>query len=289
MPQTESVADAPADALPGAAPAGLPRPADVRAITPQDARELTPVLFERLSALPEGGPEHQYARNCLVEMNLSLVHYAARRFRGRAADMEDMVQVGTVGLIKAIDRFEPARGVRFSAFAIPYVVGEIKRFFRDTSWAVHVPRRLQELRIDLARAGEKLAHDLNRAPTPAELAQYLELDREEVVEGLYACNGYAADSLDAPAEEDDVRPSGGAVAARLGHEDPGLEKAENVQALKPLLDGLEERDRRILHMRFGEEMTQTQIGTALGLSQMQVSRLLARILASLRAGMLEEN
>ncbi|MFF8754885.1 sigma-70 family RNA polymerase sigma factor, partial [Streptomyces rimosus] len=192
-------------------------------------------------------------------------------------------------LIKAIDRYDPARGTPFSAFAVPYIVGEIKRFSRDTSWAVHVPRRLQELRIDLARAREKLAHELNRAPTTSELARHLEMDEEDVIEGLYAGNGYSADSLDAPPEEGHAQTAGAALAARLGGEDPDLEKAENVQALKPLLDGLEERDRQILHLRFGAEMTQTQIGEALGISQMQVSRLLTRILAELREGMLEVN
>ncbi|MFH8405631.1 RNA polymerase sigma factor SigF [Streptomyces sp. NPDC018019] len=267
--------------------AGLPAVADPGAVTPQDAREVSRLFFERLAGLPEGDPARRYVRDCLVEMNLSLVHYAVRRFRSRAEETEDMVQVGTIGLIKAVDRYDLGRGTPFSAFAVPYIVGEIKRFFRDTSWAVHVPRRLQELRIDLARAREKLAHDLNRAPTTSEMAQYLEIGQEEVIEGLYAGNGYSADSLDAPPDEGDAQSAGGLLAARLGGEDPALEKAENIQALKPLLDGLEERDRQILHMRFGAELTQTQIGDVLGISQMQVSRLLTRILASLREGMLE--
>ncbi|KAA6223121.1 RNA polymerase sigma factor SigF [Streptomyces albofaciens JCM 4342] len=278
-----------ARARPATGPAGLPLLEDAGAVTPEDAREVSRLFFERLAGLPEGDAAHRYARDCLIEMNLSLVHYAVRRFRGRAEETEDMVQVGTIGLIKAIDRYDLGRGTPFSAFAVPYIVGEIKRFFRDTSWAVHVPRRLQELRIDLARARERLAHELNRAPTAAELARHLGIDEEEVIEGLYAGNGYSADSLDAPPEEGDTQSAGGTLAARLGGDDPALEKAENIQALKPLMDGLEERDRRILHMRFGAEMTQTQIGQALGISQMQVSRLLTRILASLREGMLEAN
>ncbi|MEN2417790.1 RNA polymerase sigma factor SigF [Streptomyces rimosus] len=274
---------------PGTGPAGLPLLEDAGAVTPEDAREVSRLFFERLAGLPEGDAARRYARDCLIEMNLSLVHFAVRRFRSRAEETEDMVQVGTIGLIKAIDRYDPARGTPFSAFAVPYIVGEIKRFFRDTSWAVHVPRRLQELRIDLARAREKLAHELNRAPTTSELARHLEMDEEDVIEGLYAGNGYSADSLDAPPEEGEAQTAGATLAARLGGEDPDLEKAENVQALKPLLDGLEERDRQILHLRFGAEMTQTQIGEALGISQMQVSRLLTRILAQLREGMLEVN
>ncbi|MFK8845410.1 RNA polymerase sigma factor SigF [Streptomyces sp. Ac-502] len=280
---------APVRDRPATGSAGLPRLEDAGAVTPQDAREVSQIFFERLAGLPEGDPAHRYARDCLVEMNLSLVHYAVRRFRSRAEETEDMVQVGTIGLIKAIDRFDLARGAPFSAFAVPYIVGEIKRYFRDTSWAVHVPRRLQELRIDLARAREKLAHDLNRAPTTTELARHLDMDQEEVIEGLYAGNGYSADSLDAPPEDGDAHSAGGTLAAYLGSEDPALEKAENVQALKPLLDGLEERERRILHLRFGAELTQTEIGKELGISQMQVSRLLTRVLARLREGMLEAN
>ncbi|WP_206505055.1 RNA polymerase sigma factor SigF [Streptomyces chrestomyceticus] len=280
---------APVRDRPATGPAGLPRLDDAGAVTPQDAREVSQLFFERLADLPEGDPAHRYARDCLVEMNLSLVHYAVRRFRSRAEETEDMVQVGTIGLIKAIDRFDLSRGTPFSAFAVPYIVGEIKRYFRDTSWAVHVPRRLQELRIDLARAREKLAHDLNRAPTTAELARHLDIDQDDVIEGLYAGNGYSADSLDAPPEDGDANSASGTLAAFLGAEDPALEKAENVHALKPLLDGLEERERRILYLRFGAELTQTEIGKALGISQMQVSRLLTRILAGLREKMLEEN
>ncbi|MEV5597836.1 SigB/SigF/SigG family RNA polymerase sigma factor [Streptomyces sp. NPDC052496] len=294
-------ADTPAEALagpvdagvasvrerPAAGPAGLPLLEDAGAVTPEDARELSRLFFERLAALPESGPDRRYARDCLVEMNLSLVHYAVRRFRSRAEETEDMVQVGTIGLIKAIDRFDLARGTPFSAFAVPYIVGEIKRYFRDTSWAVHVPRRLQELRIDLARAREKLGHDLNRAPTTAELAQHLDMDQEDVIEGLYAGNGYSADSLDAPPDDGATHSTGSTLAAYLGSEDPGLEKTENVQALKPLLENLEERERKILELRFGAELSQTDIGKALGISQMQVSRLLTRILADLRENMLE--
>ncbi|OKH98577.1 RNA polymerase subunit sigma [Streptomyces sp. CB02923] len=272
---------------PAAGPAGLPWLEDAGAVTPQDAREVSRLFFERLATLPEDDPAHRYARDCLVEMNLSLVHFAVRRFRSRADETEDLVQVGTIGLIKAIDRFDLSREVPFSAFAVPYIVGEIKRYFRDTSWAVHVPRRLQELRIDLAGAREKLAHDLNRAPTTAELAQHLERDQEDVIEGLYAGNGYSADSLDAPPEDGDTHSAGGTLAAYLGGEDPALEKAENIQALKPLLGALEERDRQILHLRFVAELTQTEIGRTLGISQMQVSRLLTRILTGLREGMVE--
>ena len=130
----------------------LPGIEEPRSVAPRDARELSRQFFQRLAELEEGTHEYQYARNTLIEMNMSLVRFAAGRFRGRGDDMEDLVQTGMIGLIKAIDRFELAREVEFTSFALPYIVGEIKRFFRDTTWAVHVPRRLQELRVELAKA-----------------------------------------------------------------------------------------------------------------------------------------
>lgn len=135
----------------------LPRIAEPQKLAPQDARGLTGQFLDRLAVLEEGTPEYQYARNTLIEMNMSLVRFAARRFRGSGQAMEDVVQVGIIGLIKAIDRFEVSREVQFTSFAVPYIIGEIKRFFRDTSWAVHVPRRLQEARTELAKATEELA------------------------------------------------------------------------------------------------------------------------------------
>ena len=139
---------------------------------------------QRLETLEEGTHEYAYVRNTLVELNLALVKFAASRFRSRSEPMEDIVQVGTIGLIKAIDRFELSRGVEFPTFAMPTIVGEIKRFFRDTTWSVRVPRRLQELRLDLAKAGDELAQQLDRAPTVAELAEQLGISEEEVVEGM---------------------------------------------------------------------------------------------------------
>ncbi|QXE37881.1 RNA polymerase sigma factor SigF [Streptomyces sp. GMY02] len=256
-------------------------PADV---APKDAREISKVFFARLTELTEGTPEYQYVRNTLIEMNLALVRYAATRFRNRSDQMEDIVQVGTIGLIKAIDRFELSREVEFATFAVPYIVGEIKRFFRDTSWAVHVPRRLQELRIDLAKATDELSQRLDHAPTTAELAGHLGLDEEEVIEGVVAGNGYTAGSIDLPA--DDAAGVPVPLSDRLGGPDASLETAENVQALKPLLEDLDERERRILRMRFGDEMTQSEIGAELGVSQMHVSRLLTRITGRLREGLL---
>ncbi|MFJ9244399.1 SigB/SigF/SigG family RNA polymerase sigma factor [Streptomyces sp. NPDC101776] len=270
----------------------LPWIEDAGDVAPRDARALSKVFFDQLQVLEEGTREYQYARNTLIEMNLSLVKFAARRFRNRGnGDMEDIVQVGTIGLIKAIDRFDLSREVEFTSFAIPYIVGEIKRFFRDTSWAVHVPRRLQELRTEIARCKETFALDADREPTVKELAERLELSEEEVVEGLIASNGYTAGSLDTPtntAENTGSSESAG-LADFLGSEDPELEKVENLHALAPLMRTLDERERLIIDMRFGLEMTQAQIGAELDVSQMHVSRLLSKILRKLRAGMADED
>ncbi|MFD6878627.1 MULTISPECIES: SigB/SigF/SigG family RNA polymerase sigma factor [unclassified Streptomyces] len=271
--------------------AGLPRIDEPREVAPSDARELSKAFFKRLRELSEGTPEYQYVRNTLIEMNASLVQYAVRRFRGRGdgGDIEDIVQVGTIGLIKAIDRFDPARENEFSTLAMPYITGEIKRHFRDTSWAVRVPRRLQELRIDIAKAKEELTVRLDRSPTVADLAAHLDLTDEEVVEGLVAANGHTSGSLDAPhSEHGDGPTEGHTLADVMGEEEPAMELVEDIQTLAPLLERLTDRERRMLQMRFGEELTQAQIGAALGISQMQVSRLLTRLLAHLRTSMLED-
>lgn len=263
----------------------LPEVAEPGQVAPQDARELSKQFFRRLTELEEGTHEYQYARNTLIEMNMSLVRYAAGRFRSRGPEeMEDIVQVGMIGLIKAIDRFELSREVEFTSFAIPYIVGEIKRFFRDTSWSVHVPRRLQEARVQLARATEELRSRLGRTPTTAELAQLMSLTEEEVNEARIASNGYNSASLDAAIGSE---PDGESVLADfIGTEDAALELVEDFHALAPMIADLDERERKIVHWRFVEELTQAEIGERLGCSQMHVSRLLSRTLKRLRAGML---
>ncbi|MER5259547.1 RNA polymerase sigma factor SigF [Streptomyces sp. NPDC002855] len=265
--------------------AELPEIVSPQGVGPKDARDLSKLFFTRLAVLEEGTSEYQYARNTLVEMNMSLVRYAAGRFRHRSDDMEDIVQVGTIGLIKAIDRFELSREVQFATFAVPYIVGEIKRFFRDTSWAVHVPRRLQEARVELAKATEELSSRLGRAPKVAELAELMDLTEDEVIEARTASNGYNSTSLDGTVHgaRDD---SEAALADFIGAEDPAMELVEDFHALAPLLAQLGERDRQILRLRFVDELTQSQIGERLGVSQMHVSRLLSRTLARLREGML---
>ncbi|MFF4505249.1 RNA polymerase sigma factor SigF [Streptomyces sp. NPDC001401] len=266
----------------------LPGIAEPRAVAPRDARELSRQFFQRLSQLEEGTYEFQYARNTLIEMNISLVRFAAGRFRGRGDDMEDIVQTGMIGLIKAIDRFELSREVEFTSFALPYIVGEIKRFFRDTTWAVHVPRRLQELRVELAKAREELASRLDREPTVPELATLMNIPEDEVIEAQIASNGYNSSSLDAALTGDGPEGGEAVLADFIGVEEDGLRLVEDFQSLAPLMAELGERDRQIIHMRFVEEATQAEIGERLGCSQMHVSRLIKRIIAQLREGMLGE-
>ncbi|WP_458247574.1 RNA polymerase sigma factor SigF [Streptomyces sp. MAI_2237] len=266
----------------------LPGIEEPRSVAPRDARELSRQFFHRLSELEEGTREYQYARNTLIEMNMSLVRFAAGRFRGRGDEMEDLVQTGMIGLIKAIDRFELSREVEFTSFALPYIVGEIKRFFRDTTWAVHVPRRLQELRVELAKAREELGSRLDREPTVAELATLMNISEREVVEAQIAANGYNSSSLDAALTGDGPEGGEAVLADFIGVEEDGLRLVEDFQSLAPLMAELGERDRQILHMRFVEEATQAEIGERLGCSQMHVSRLIKRIIGRLREGMLGE-
>jgi len=277
---------------PEAATGGLPLIDDATAVAPRDARMLSKLFFDRLQELEEGSPAYSYARNTLIEMNLSLVHFAAGRYRNRpATDHEEIVQVGTIGLIKAIDRFDLSRETEFTTFAVPYIVGEMKRFFRDTTWAVHVPRRLQELRVELSKAKEVLSLRMDRDPTVAELAAHLGLPEEEVIEGLVAANGYTAGSIDTPYNDSDSATDGEGrtLGETFGECDPALDLFEDFHTLAPLIEKLPERDRLLLRLRFGEELTQAQIGERLGCSQMHVSRLLSRVVARLRSGLLTED
>jgi RNA polymerase sigma-B factor len=243
-------------------------------------------LFAELAALDEGDPRRQRVRDELVEMHLALVEYLARRFRNRGEPLDDLVQVATIGLIKSVDRFDLERGVEFSTYATPTIVGEIKRHFRDKGWAIRVPRRLQELKLALAKATSDLSQKNGRAPTVAELAQHLGLSEEDILEGLESANAYSAVSLDAPDAGDDDSP---AVADSLGTTDDSLEGVEYRESLKPLLEKLPPREKKILLLRFFGNMTQSQIAAELGISQMHVSRLLARTLAQLREGLLAED
>ena len=242
-------------------------------------------LFERLATLPHDDAERLRIRGELVELHLPLVEYLARRFRNRGEWLDDLTQVATIGLIKSIDRFDLERGVEFSTYATPTIVGEIKRHFRDKGWAVRVPRRLQELKLALTKAIGDLAQREGRAPTVAEIAAHLQMTEEEVLEGLESANAYSTVSLDAPDSGDDDAP---AVAESLGMLDDALEGVEYRESLKPLLEQLPPREKRILLLRFFGNMTQSQIAQEVGISQMHVSRLLARTLAQLREKLLVE-
>ncbi|WP_407698947.1 RNA polymerase sigma factor SigF [Streptomyces katsurahamanus] len=241
-------------------------------------------MFFELRALPDDSAERAELRNQLVRMHLPLVEHLARRFRNRGEPLDDLTQVATIGLIKSVDRFDPERGVEFSTYATPTVVGEIKRHFRDKGWAVRVPRRLQELRLSLTTATAELSQLHGRSPTVHELAERLGISEEEVLEGLESANAYSTLSLDVP-DTDDESP---AVADTLGAEDEALEGVEYRESLKPLLEDLPPREKRILLLRFFGNMTQSQIAQEVGISQMHVSRLLARTLAQLREKLLVE-
>jgi RNA polymerase sigma-B factor len=240
-------------------------------------------LFAELAGLDADDPKRNRVRDELVEMHLPLVEYLARRFRNRGEPLDDLVQVATIGLIKSVDRFDLDRGVEFSTYATPTIVGEIKRHFRDKGWAIRVPRRLQELKLLLTKATSDLSQKNGRSPTVAELAKHLEMSEEDVLEGLESANAYSAVSLDAPDGTDDDSPS---VSDSLGTEDDALEGVEYRESLKPLLERLPPREKKILLLRFFGNMTQSQIAAELGISQMHVSRLLARTLAQLREGLL---
>lgn len=248
-------------------------------------REASRALLERVAQLPEDDPERAAAREQLVRLHLPLVEHLARRFRNRGEPLDDLVQVATIGLIKSIDRYDPGRGVEFSTYATPTIVGEIKRYFRDKGWAVRVPRRLQELRLSLSQATSTLTQDLGRSPTVSELAQHLDITEDEVLEGLESANAYSTVSLDAP---DGGLDDGSAIGDSIGSVDEALEGVEYREALRPLLAQLSERERRILLLRFFGGLTQSQIAEQVGISQMHVSRLLARTLADLREGLLGE-
>lgn len=250
---------------------------------PQD-RSGARAMFVELRKMQDGSPEYANLRNQLVRMHLPLVEHLARRFRNRGEPLDDLTQVATIGLIKSVDRFDPERGVEFSTYATPTVVGEIKRHFRDKGWAVRVPRRLQELRLALTTATAELSQQHGRSPTVHELAEKLAISEEEVLEGLESANAYSTLSLDVP-DTDDESP---AVADTLGAEDEALEGVEYRESLKPLLEDLPPREKRILLLRFFGNMTQSQIAQEVGISQMHVSRLLARTLAQLREKLLVE-
>ena len=220
-------------------------------------------------------------RERLVEQFIGLVEFLARRFKNRGEPVEDLVQVGTIGLLKAIERFDLDREVEFSTYATPTIVGELKRHFRDKGWAIRVPRRLQELHLELTKIVGQLGHDLGRSPTVAEIAEAAGASEEDVLEGLEIAQAYNFTSLDAPIESGEGNSI--SFAEQLGTEDEHLENLEYRASLAPEMAKLPERERRILYLRFFKGLTQSEIADRLGISQMHVSRLLNRTLIQLRS------
>lgn len=244
-------------------------------------------LLRKLAAIPDGQPARAELRAAAIEAWLPLAQQLARRYAGRGEPLEDISQTASVGLIKAIDRFEPERGSDFVAFAMPTILGEIRRYFRDRTWDLRVPRRLQELRLAIRAASESLAQELGHSPTTGELATDLAVSRDEIVEGMSAGRAYSALSLDASvvtAEGTETE-----LGELLGEEDSDLAFVEVRMTLAPALARLPERERRILCLRFYGNQTQTEIAERIGVSQMHVSRLLSRSLAMLREAITDSN
>ncbi|MGI8407054.1 MAG: RNA polymerase sigma factor SigF [Actinomycetota bacterium] len=242
-------------------------------------------LFHRYQGASSEAEKLRY-REPLVAQYIGLVEFLARRFRNRGEPLEDLVQVGTIGLLKAIDRFDLEREVEFSTYATPTVVGELKRHFRDKGWAMRVPRRLQELHLELRKIVGYLGQELGRTPTVAEIAQSAGATEEQVLEGLEIAQAYNFASLDAPIDTEE----GGSTsfADQLGEEDTALANLEYRASLAPEMEKLPERERTILYLRFFKGMTQSEIADKLDISQMHVSRLLNRTLMKLREALEEE-
>ncbi|MGH4016833.1 MAG: RNA polymerase sigma factor SigF [Pseudonocardiaceae bacterium] len=247
-------------------------------------QQLAP-LFIELAGLDPGHPRRAPLRERLVAAHLPLARNIARRFSHRGEPQDDLEQVATVGLIHAVDRFEPGRGTDFLSFAVPTITGEVRRHFRDHAWAVRVPRRLKDLHVALGSAISELSQRHGRAPTASELAEHLNLPREQVLEGIEAASAYRSSSLDNLLDADSP---GTALEDIVGQADAELDRVEFRTTLAPLLEKLPERERTILKLRFFAGMTQSQIAQHVGLSQMHVSRLLSRTLARLRQELRDE-
>ncbi|MHB1810250.1 MAG: SigB/SigF/SigG family RNA polymerase sigma factor [Solirubrobacteraceae bacterium] len=242
-------------------------------------------LFARLRR--PGGDNH--ARETLIERYLPLARRLARRYQRTDEPMDDLVQVASLGLIKAVDRFDAGREVVFSSYAVPTILGELKRHFRDRTWSVRVPRDLQELALRVDQTASGLSSDTGRSPSVGEIAEALDLDEERVLEALAAASAYRAGSLDAPRAGAQGEEPGETLADSIGSAESGFEQAEQRATLEPLLERVSARERTVLRLRFAEGMTQAEIGARIGVSQMQVSRLIRQSLARLREGLDEDD
>ncbi|MEO6886709.1 MAG: SigB/SigF/SigG family RNA polymerase sigma factor [Jatrophihabitantaceae bacterium] len=244
------------------------------------ARAAVRAAFAQLQDVALTSEAHGRVRDQLVKLNTPLVRYLVRRFARSGEPIEDLVQVGMIGLLKAIDRFDPDRGLEFSSFAAPTILGEIKRYFRDSTWAVHVPRGARDLHSSVMAARTELDQVLGRSPTVEEIAEHLGADASRVVEALEAANAYRTTAIDAVTSDTDR--SGRRYEARLACTERGLDQVERWADLRPALATLPARKREILALRFVQDQTQTEIAKALGVSQMQICRLLASALDQLR-------
>jgi RNA polymerase sigma-B factor len=236
-------------------------------------------LLEQYSSLDENDPAREPLRDQLVRGYLPVAQHIARRFANRGEPIDDLVQVATVGLIHAIDRFSAERGADFFSFAVPTISGEVRRHFRDLGWSMRVPRRLKDMHVAINTAVSELSQQLGRAPRPSEIAQRLDLPVAEVLEGLEAAEAYRSSSLD---EMLSSEQGSATVGELVGAADAELDRVEYRQVLQPLLDELPPRERTILMLRFFGNLTQTQIGEQVGVSQMHVSRLLGQTLERMR-------
>jgi RNA polymerase sigma-B factor len=263
------------------------RPAPPPTTKTDDSYDDVVEMFLALQQLPAESHEYAHQRERIVSRCLPLADHVASHFARRGEGLEDLIQVARLGLMNAVNRFDPAKGPSFIGFAVPTMMGEVRRYFRDYSWGMRVPRRLRELHVQISRATGDLAQKLGRAPTAGELAQVLEVPREEIVECLVAGDAYRLDSLDAPLGADGSgKPR--LVADAVGDIDPQIEHITNREAVQALVAALPERERQVLHMRFFESMTQSQIAERIGVSQMHVSRLLAASMAKLRESIMDD-
>ncbi|MEV0029714.1 RNA polymerase sigma factor SigF [Nocardia sp. NPDC050793] len=244
--------------------------------------------FEKLASLDVNDPDRQRVREDIVRMCLPLAEHIARRFAGRGEAFDDLHQIARLGLVQAVDRFDVSRGSSFLSFAVPTVMGEVRRHFRDRTWSVRVPRRLKEIRQSIGPATDVLAQRLGRMPTARELAAELDVELTEITQALVASNGYQSSSLDTAYRDGDDDGSTRAAVDSLGAEEPCYRLLEDAMAVRPLIAELPEREREVLVMRFFENKTQAQIAERLGVSQMQISRILAKTLKTLRERALGE-
>jgi RNA polymerase sigma-B factor len=251
---------------------------DSAVLTSAQAADSAVQLLDAMAALPADHPSRPALRDRAIEAWLPMARHLANRYAGRGEPVDDLIQTATIGLIKAVDRFDPSFGVDFAGYAIPTVVGEIKRHFRDRTWSIRVPRRLQELRLSITAANSTLTHTLGRSPTVPDIAAHLGITEEEVLEGLEGARAYNATSLSTPIGADGSTELG----ETLGGEDHEFELTELRVALGPALATLDEREQKILTLRFYGNLTQSEIAEQVGISQMHVSRLISKALLKLR-------